>query len=176
MKTKLIATVLLSVVGLLLVLGGTTHAQPPDERRPIHQHIISSTVYLPIVAKPPCTPTKATAYIAVNKPVVRVGEILTATSAIVNECSLLVGIPYYAIHVEPPGILSPTVQGIVGYYAVPIGEYREVEIALLAVGTGPVTVTTRINYESVNEDYYPPPFYWVSVGSSPTVVRVLPAP
>jgi hypothetical protein len=34
MKTKLLATVLLSVIGLMLVLGGTSYAQSFDDHHP----------------------------------------------------------------------------------------------------------------------------------------------
>ena len=65
MKTKLIATVLLSVVGLMLVLGGTSYAQSFDDRQPIHQSTISTTVYLPLFTRNwPCVPKGTTAFVA----------------------------------------------------------------------------------------------------------------
>ena len=87
-----------------------------------------------------------------------------------------VGEPYFTARTEPAGILSSTVIGVEGSYSVPIGEYRELTLTLLAVDTGPVTVTAKIDFESVNDDYWPPPFYWTFVMSSPIFVRVLPRP
>ena len=165
MKAKISVAVLLTFISVSLVTVGGGGA---------HQSGSSYTVYLPIVTKPFCSP-RVTAYTAASRPVVRVGEIVTLTGAIVNECSRLVGEPYFAAYLNPTGILSPTQLGVVGSYAVPIGEYRTLTLTLLAVDTGPVTITSGMNYESLN-DYTPPMFYWDTVGAYPIVVRVLPEP
>ncbi len=164
MKTRLSIAVLLTVIGVLLVVGVTGARQSNP----------GYTVYLPIVAKPPCSP-KVTAYVSASKPVVRVVEFVTLTGAIVNECAALVGLPEFYALTEPQGILSPTALADIGYYSVPIGAYRELTLTLLAVGSGPAAVTATIYFEALN-DYTPPMFYWDFVQSDPIVVRVLPSP
>ncbi len=172
MRTKLAIAVVLTVVCLLPVAAGASNAQQDD---PNKTHL-DYKVYLPLVAKPPCTPTRATAYVATSKPVVRVGEIMTVTGAIVNECSL-VGIPGFRVFAEPSGILTPSLAMRGGYpSSVPIDGYEEVTFTLQAVGTGVVTVTVTVTYETVNYNFDPPVLYFDIVGSSPTVVRVLPKP
>jgi hypothetical protein len=175
MKPKLIAAVLLSVVGLLLILGGTSYAQSFDDHQPSHQSTISTTVYLPLVARNwPCVPKGTTAFVATSKPVVRVGEILTVTGALVNECNPLVGEPAFYVFAEPSGILSPSLTMHYGFPpSIPIGEYEEVTFTLRAVGSGVVTVTIGVSYETLNNGN-PPSFYFDSIGSSPTAIRVLP--
>jgi hypothetical protein len=174
MKTRLIATILLSVISLLLVLGGTSYAQSFDDRQPIYQPTISNTVYLPFVSNPPCTPVKPSVYIAVSDPVARVGEIVTATGAIVNDCQF-VGKPWFGVGLNPTGILSVTSPLTnVLMLAVPIGGYVEDQITMLATNPGVVTLTMWVRYETLNYNFNPPMFYYDNAGSSPTVVRVLP--
>jgi hypothetical protein len=119
-----------------------------------------------------CEP-RVRAYVLASKPVVRVGEIVTLTGAIMNECARLVWEPYFSARTEPHGILSPAVVGVVGYYSVPIREFRELALTLLAVGTGPVTITSWMIYEALN-DYDPPMYHWDFVAADPIVVRVFP--
>ncbi len=168
MKIKFVIALVLAVVSLLPVVTGVSTARQND---------LNYAVYLPLVARNwPCLPKGTTAYVATSKPVVRVGEILTVTGALVNECNPLVGEPFFAVYAEPSGILSPSVATLYGFPpSVPIGGYEEVTFTLQAVGTGVVTVTVGVNYETLNNGN-PPGFYFDSVGSSPTVVRVLPNP
>lgn len=174
MKTKLITTVLLSVVVLLLVLGSTTHAQPLDNHQPIHQPAISNTVYLPLISKPPCTPVKPSVYIAVSDPVIRVGEIVTATGVIVNDCQF-VGKPWFGVGLNPTGVLSITSPLTkVLMLSVPIGSYVEDQITMLATHPGVVTLTMWVRYETLNYNLNPPMYYYDNAGSSPTAIRVLP--
>jgi hypothetical protein len=100
---------------------------------------------------------------------------MTVTAAIVNECNPLVGEPFFAVYAEPSGILSPSGTTRYGYPpSVPIGGYEEVTFTLRAVGTGVATVTVGVSYETLNYNMVPPSFYFDSIGSSPTVVRILP--
>jgi hypothetical protein len=164
MKTKLAAALLLTAICLLLVTAGTGtgHAQPPQP---------TYAAYLPLVARP-CI-TKTSAYASASSPLIHVGDMLTVTGVIVNECSRLVGQPYFSVYPSPQGILSRTELGVTGYYAVPIGEYRELTLTLQAVGTGQVTIASGMLYETLNDDV-PPGYYWDSVAASPIVVRVMP--
>jgi hypothetical protein len=177
MKTNLTATILFTVVSLMLVLGGTSYAQSFDNHQPLQQQTISTTVYLPIVARNwPCVPKGTTAYIATSKPVVRVGEIMTVTAAIVNECNPLVGNLLFGVFAEPSGILSPSYTQRYGFPpSIPIGGYEEVTFTLQAIGSGVVTVTTGATYETTI-GCNPPGFCYNGVESSPTIVRVLPNP
>jgi hypothetical protein len=164
MKTRLLVSIVLSAICLLIVAAGVRSAEQPQ---------LNYTVYLPFVSKPPCTPTRATTYIATSKPVIRVGEIITVTSAIVNECNPLVGQPWIGVTASPPGILSPTEQTRTLYTDVPSGTYTETQFLLQAIGTGPVTVTIGVSYETLN-DSNPPMYRWDIAIPSHTVVRVLP--
>jgi hypothetical protein len=166
MKTKLIATVLLSVIGLLLVVGGTTHAQSPDD---------NYTVYLPFVSKPDCTYTVTSAqaslaaYVVASSPVVRIGDIVTVTGAIVNDGCRAIGRPYIGVALSPLGILSPTVEHRDPYDSVPGFGYELVQVPMLATGTGPVAMTLQMVYE-------PGPALIGVVRSDPTIIRVLSNP
>ncbi len=166
MKTKLslLSVVLLSARAVLLAVSGVGRAQPPGPY----------TVYVPVVSSE-CYP-KVSAYASAYPPVVRVGEIMTLTGVIVNECSIMVSGPYFYISsADPQGVLSPTVPEVVGDYDVHIGEYRSLTLTLLAVGTGPVTITGWIGFESLSS-INPPHFYWDAVSAQPIIVRVLPPP
>jgi hypothetical protein len=162
MKTKLIATILLTAVCLLLVAGGVTHAQPPGT---------GYTVYLPIVAKPPCVRTPASIYIAVSDPIVRVGESVTVTGALFNECAI-VGEPYYILFAEPEGILDPSrVMSVPLPSGIGIGMYQEFTFTVKAVEPGAVSIRVGSSYET----RVPPNWwYWENVISSYSVIRVLP--
>ncbi len=102
MRTKFAIALVLAVVCLLLVAAGVSTAQQDDPNEADQDY----SVYLPIVAKPPCAYVHPTAYVAVSKPVVRVGEIVTATGALVNICAP-VGRPFYSIGTQQTDILSP---------------------------------------------------------------------
>ena len=164
MKTKLSLIVLLTIVGVSLVIVGVAGA---------HQSSGGYATYLPLITSD-CTP-RVTAYISVDRPVVRVGEEMTLTGAIVNECSPLVGEPGFTARFEPSGVLSSTTAIAVGNYAVPIGEYRELTLTLRAVGKGQVTINAGMSFETVTNDN-PPAYYWSGVSAQPIVVRVLPSP
>jgi hypothetical protein len=168
MKTKLIATVLLSVVGLLLVLGGTSYAQPFDGHQPIHQQTISNTVYLPIVVNPPCSYVHPTAYVAVSKPVVRVGEIVTATGALVNICAPI-GRPFYSMGTQQTDILSPShifAEGVPP--TVLYNSYQEVTLTMRATAAGIATITLGVSWETEI------PGHQDHAVSGPSVMHVLP--
>jgi hypothetical protein len=164
MRIKFVIALALSVVCLLPIVTGVSTAQQ-DNPNKVN---LDYQVYLPFVSKPPCTPTKATAYVATSKPVVRVGEIVTVTGALVNDCAP-VGHPFYGISSQPEGILYPS--SATGYGdppAIAYGSYQEITFTVQAVGTGVVTITFGAIYETQ------PPGHWDSVGSSPFVMRVLP--
>jgi hypothetical protein len=131
------------VISLALVAGATNASQSDP----------GYNLYLPIVQ--PCN-KKTSAYISASKPVVRVGEIVTLTGVIVNECSPLVGDLWFTARTAPTGVLASTVLGVEGLYSVPIGEYRELTLTMNAVSPGQVTITAQIEYESVFEDFTRP--------------------
>ena len=172
MKTKLLSlVVLLAVVGASLVIAGVAGAEQPSAGA--HPPSYGFAAYLPLLTND-CTP-KVTAYISVDRPVVRVGEEMTLTGAIVNECSPLVGEPGFTAYPQPSGVLSQTTPMAVGLYAVGIGEYRVLTLTLRAVGKGQVTINAGMSFETVTNDN-PPAYYWSSVSAQPIVVRVLPNP
>lgn len=169
MKIKFVIVLVLAVVCLLLVVTGasTSRAQPFD-RHPIHQQTISNTVYLPIVAKPPCTYVHPMAYVAVSKPVVRVGEYVTATGALVNICAP-VGQPWYSIGTMQTDILSPSYRLVNGYPPyVLYNSYQEVTITMQATATGVATITFGALWETEI------PAHQDHAVSSPVVMYVLP--
>ena len=102
MKTKLAIALLLAIVCLLPVVTDSSNAQQDEPT----QANLDYKVYLPFVSKPPCTYVHPTAYVAVSKPVVRVGEIVTATGALVNICAPI-GRPFYSMGTQQTDILSP---------------------------------------------------------------------
>jgi hypothetical protein len=174
--TKLTATIPLTIVCLLLVVTGvsTSHAQSLN-RQSINQPTISNTVYLPLVARnAPCPPKGTSAYGTVSNPVVHVGEIITVTAALVNECNPLVGEPYFGARADPPNMLSPWHTERYGWPpSLAIGQYEEVTLTLQAVAPGVVTILGGANYETLNNQN-PPAFYFESIGFNPIVVRILP--
>jgi hypothetical protein len=173
MKTKLIATVLLSVVGLMLVLGGTSYAQSFDNHQPIHQSTISNTVYLPFIAKPPCTfVPQVEMYASVNKPVVKVGEIVTFTGIIVNDCTYM-GLPHFYMRAQPSGILLPSSIWIESPTSFLIGWNPTITFTAQAVEIGVVTVTVGTTYIAFDPDDSSHVLF-PNVAAPPVVMRVLP--
>jgi hypothetical protein len=169
MKTKFAIALVLAVVCLLLVAAGVSTAQPKDPNKTN----LDYKVYLPLVSKPPCTYKPPAVYGSVSKPVVRVSEIVTVTGALVNNCAE-VGKPLYYLNVQPEGMLYPSYATIEGYPRfVSVGSYQEFTFTVQAVGTGVVTVSVAANYETVHPDH-PYLWLWESVGSTPSVMRVLP--
>ena len=79
MKSKFAVVVMLTAICMSFVVSGVTGARQSNP---------DFAVYLPLVTKPYCTP-RVTAYVSTSDPVVRVGEIMTLTGSIVNECSQL---------------------------------------------------------------------------------------
>jgi hypothetical protein len=163
MKTKLAVAMLLTAIGLLLVAAGIGHAQPPQ---------LNYTVYLPLIVRH-CA-TKPSAYMSTNTPLIHVGETLTVTGAIFNECTTLVGQPDFGVHHKPTGILTPNVASETILTSVGIGQHLMFTVTLRAVSTGPVTLTGGVRYETLNEHFDPPPFYWDSAPAQPLVIRVVP--
>ncbi len=158
MKTRLSIVVVLALAAVLLVSGSTGAQQ-------------GYTQYLPLFGNNFCTP-KVSAYVSADRPVVRVGETMTVTGAIVNECAPLVGEPYFTIRTDRAGILAPTTPGVDGHYDVPVGAYRTLTLTLSAVGVGSVLITGGMIYETVN-DFYPPGLYFAPVAARPIEVRVM---
>jgi len=170
MKTKLIATILFTVVGLMLVLGGTSYAQSFDDRQPIHQQTISNTVYLPLVSKPPCTWVQPTAYVAVSQPVVKVGDWVTITGALFNECHY-VGEPDSRLETTPEGLLYPSriITGFTNWLS--DGTYKTFTFTAQAVQPGVVSIVVSSMYEV----HYPSGgAWWESSQSDPAVIRIVP--
>ncbi len=161
MKTKLIAAVLLPVVGLLLVLGGTSYAQSFDDHQPIHQSTISTTVYLPIVVKPSC---EVAAYVTASSPVVEVGQFFTVTGAIVNVNCPPIGERWITLEASPSGATSPEAVVSVPGGVIPTGQYQPVWTRFQALQTGPVTFDLSINYDSLAKYVF----------AEPSVIRIVP--
>jgi hypothetical protein len=167
MKTKLAITLVLTVACLFPIITGVSTAQQDDPNKAS----LDYTVYLPLISKPPCVRTPASVYIAVSDPIVKVGELVTVTGALFNECAY-VGEPYYILYTEPEDILYPSkVMSFPLPSGVGIGMYQEITFTVQAVGTGVVGIRVGASYET----YVPPnPYYWENVISSYSVIRVLP--
>jgi len=161
MKTKLFVTVLLSVIGLSLIVGGTTHAQPLDERQPIQQQTISNTVYLPIIAKPSC---EVAAYVTASSPVVEVGQFFTVTGAIVNVGCPPIGQRWIIMGTAPSGATLPEGAVTVPGGVIPTGQYQIVQTRFQALQTGPVTFSLAIRYNSWSQEAV----------ADPSVIRIVP--
>ena len=168
MKTKLTTTILLTIICLLLVAGGFSNPQPVAHAQPTGDY----KVYLPVVSKPHCTYTyPPIAYVAVSKPVVRVGEIVTVTGALYNECTPL-GNPEYHMFARPEGILSPSLA--ITHVLPPFvayGSYQEFTLTVQAVGEGEVNVIANAVFEVTIS---PTRAFVSGVDSRPAVMRVLP--
>ncbi|HTP10201.1 MAG TPA: hypothetical protein VMP08_18235 [Anaerolineae bacterium] len=176
MKRNLAAAIALAFFGIVLLAQvSASHAQPLDERQPIQQQTISNSVYLPLITRNwPCVPKGTTAYGAVSDPVVHVGEIITVTVALVNDCNQWVGEPYFGARADPPDMLSPWHAERYGPITLlAIGQYEEITLTLQAVTPGVVTILGGASYETLNNQN-PPAYYFDSVGFNPIVVRILP--
>lgn len=167
MKTKFVIALALAVICLLPSVTGVSTAQQDESNKAN----LDYKVYLPIVAKPPCVRTPASVYIAVSDPIVRIGELVTVTGALFNECAY-VGEPYYILYTEPEGILYPSkIMSFPLPSGVGIGMYKEITFTVQAVGTGVVAIRIGASYETIVS---PNPYYWENVISSYSVIRVLP--
>jgi hypothetical protein len=162
MKTKLIMTVLLTVIGLMLVLGGTTHAQSGGDYK----------IYLPLVSNQYCTFVTPTLYASVSSPVVRVGEIVTVTEVLVNDCAHI-GPPLYNLWAQPEGILTPSLAFKPGVPpgGIANGSYQVITFTTQAIEPGVVTISTGSSFEVTMK---PPQAFFLTVGANPIVMRVLP--
>jgi hypothetical protein len=161
MRTKLATALVLTAVCLLLVVTGVSTAQQGNP---------NYKVYLPFVSNPPCTITTtiATAYLVASSPVVRTGDIVTATGAIVNDGCRAIGRPYIGVQTDPPpGILEQILPHPKPWDDVPPFGHELVQIPMLATDIGPVTMTLQMVYE-------PGPALIGVIRSEPTVIRVLP--
>ena len=171
MTIKLFMALVLTLVYLWPVAAGVSTAQQDNP----YKADLDYQMYLPLVSNPPClytvTSTQAslTAYLVASSPVVRIGEIVTATGAIINDGCRAIYRSYIGIGTDPPGILSPTIDQRDPYDPVPAFGYELVQVPMLATGTGPVTMTLQMVYE-------PGPALIGYVHSDPTVIRVLPNP
>jgi hypothetical protein len=164
MKTKLSVVLFLTAICVLLITAGTgtSHAQPPQ---------LTPQAYLPIISVPCLRETSA--YMTANAPLIHVGETLTVTGAIVNECSRMVGQPYFGVWTQPTEILTPTWVLDVTHTSVGPGHYLMFTVTLQAISTGSVTLAGGVGYETLNDDV-PPGYYWNSVAANSIVVRVMP--
>ena len=163
MRTKLVLIALSVFLAMMFIITsllggvGVSIAQQDDHR-----------VYLPIVAKPPCDSTGPTAaYISTNRPVVKVGEMVTVTGAIVSDGCPFEGSPVFYIYSNPAGILQPTL--VAGSFdPIQTRTYRETYGWFHAMSTGPVTFTMLINARLTGSTHQ-----WIE--SSPVMIRVLPS-
>jgi len=166
MKTRLAITLMLTAICLSLITTGVGTAQ----RDNFDTVDLDYRVYLPFISVPPCTFTDPEAYVSVSNPVVRVGEIVTVTGTLVNICSPIGNYLYY-LKAEPEGVLYPSQTTRYGDPpAIGSNSYEDMTFTVQAVGAGVVTVTVGVGYEW----WDPPIAYWDGVGSSPSVMRVLP--
>lgn len=164
MKIKFVIALVFAVVCLLPVVTGVSTAQQDDPNKAN----LDYKVYLPIVAKPPCTYVHPTVYVAVSKPVVRVGEILTTTGALVNMCAPI-GRPFYSMGTQQTNILSPShifVEGVPP--TVLYNSYQEVTLTMRATAAGVATITLGVSWETEI------PGHRDHAVSSPAVMHVLP--
>ncbi len=164
MKTKLATALLLTAICLLLVTAGigTGHAQPL---------VLDHTLYLPFVVKP-CG-TEASAYMTASDPLIHIGDTLTVTGAIVNECARQMGKPSMIVRVQSTGILTPSIVGYDTFDSLGNGQYRTFTVTFQAIGPGEMTLEGYVIFENVN-DYNPPMEYWDVAHAQPIVVRVMP--
>ena len=164
MRTKLLIVLVLTLICLLPIITEVSTAQQEDPNKTN----IDYKVYLPLVSQPPCSYVHPTAYVAVSKPVVRVGEIVTATGALVNICAPVVR-PFYSIGTQQTNIPSPShifVEGVPP--TVLYNSYQEVTLTMQATAAGVATITLGANWETQHpgeQDY---------AVSSPAVMHVLP--
>ena len=164
MRTKFAIALVLTVVCLLLVAAGVSTAQQDNP----NEADLDYSVYLPSVAKPPCIYVHPTAYVAVSKPVVRIGEIVTATGALVNICAP-VGRPFYSMGTQQTDILSPShifAEGVPP--TVLNNSYQEVTLTMRATAAGIATITLGVIWETEI------PGHQDHAVSSPSVMHVLP--
>jgi hypothetical protein len=164
MKIKFVIALMLAAICLLPVAAGVSTAQQDDPNKAN----LDYKVYLPIVAKPPCSYVHPTAYVAVSKPVVRVGEIVTATGALVNICAP-VGRPLYSMGTQQTDILSPShifAEGVPP--TVLYNSYQEVTLTMRATAAGIATITLGVSWETEI------PGHQDHAVSGPSVMHVLP--
>ena len=158
------SALILAIICLLPIVTGVSTAQQDEPNK----DNLDYKGYLPFVARPPCTYVHPTAYVAVSKPVVRVGEIVTATGALVNICAP-VGRPFYSMGTQQTDILSPShifVEGLPP--TVLYNSYQEVTLTMRATAAGAATITLGVSWETEI------PGHQDHAVSSPSVMHVLP--
>jgi hypothetical protein len=169
-KHSIAATIALAFFGIVLlsqVNASTAQVRTAQQDDP-NKTQFDYMVYLPFVAKPPCSYVHPTAYVAVSKPVVRVGEIVTATGALVNICAH-VGHPFYSMGTQQTDILSPShifAEGVPP--TVLYNSFQEVTLTMQATAAGVATITLGASWETEipgHQDY---------AISGPAVIYVLP--
>jgi len=170
MRIKFVIALVLTVVFLLPIVTGVSTAQQDEP----HKANLDYKIYLPIVAKPPCTWVHPEAYIAVNRPIVKIGDWVTVTGVIISDCAI-VGNPDGRLHTTPEGLLSPSniianpFGGSLNY-----GAYREFTFTVQAVQAGIVSIVVGSSYETQYPDRPPWEWWWGYAESSPAVIRILP--
>jgi hypothetical protein len=165
MKTKLAVVLSLTVLLLLLVTAGTgtSHAQPPQ---------LTPQAYLPIISVPCLRETSA--YMTASAPLIHVGDTLTVTGAIVNECAQLVGAPVFVVYPQLAGVLTPNVVDDSKGGSVGAGQYLTFTMTLQAIGAGDVTLKGSATFENVNFHDGQWWFYWDSTPAVFLTIRVVP--
>lgn len=162
MKPKLLLTIALSIALSVLALSVSLVVASPASPRD------SYTVYLPVVSKP-CQP-EASVYATINTPVAKVGDTLTVTGYLINECARLVGEPELSVSSIPRGMVSPLNYSKF-YGVIPVGAYRSFTVTLQAIGPGQTSLDSAFVYEgSAIEGSY----YWQTFFADPITVRILP--
>jgi hypothetical protein len=170
MRIKFAIALVLAVIGLLLVTAGVGSARQDNP----NEADLDYQVYLPLVAKPPCTWVHPEAYVAVNRPIIKKGDWVTVTGVIISDCAI-VGNPDGSLHTMPEGLLSPSsiISGPFGG-SLNYGAYREFTFTVQAVQAGIVSIVVGSSYETQLPNWPPWQWWWGYAESSPAVIRIVP--
>jgi hypothetical protein len=170
MRTQFVIALMLAVVFLLPIVTGVSTA-PQDEPNKAN---LDYKIYLPIVVKPPCTWVHPTVYVAVNNPIMRVGDYLTVTGALMNDCAIIEH-PDYQLEASPEDLIQPSriVTNAFSQF-IDYGTYAPFTFTVQAISAGEVTITLASTF--IEHDPSRPPWYpgWWSGEYRSIVVRILP--
>jgi hypothetical protein len=164
MKAKLAVALSLTAICLLLVTAGAGRAQPPA---------LNYTVYLPVVSKPCPLFGSVPAYMTSDRPIVRVGDTVTVTGAMLNECGLVLA-PGFTVRPYPTNVLTPSVVSVgSGSYAdaIGVGSYRTFTMTFQATMPGTVTLSGYATYATI---IHPPMEVWAAYRAADLPIRVVP--
>jgi hypothetical protein len=167
MKTRLSVVLLLTAICVLLITAGTGtgHAQPPQ---------LTPQAYLPIISVPCLRETSA--YMTASAPLIHVGDTLTITIVVVNECAQTVSKPGPLVWGQPTGILFP--ESANGNYdpqlVIGAGGFHSFTATLQAIQPGEVTLLGGASFENVMLIDGEWSFYWDATPAALLPIRVVP--